>query len=355
MKKLLYILTGSVLSIGLVVVLFAFSNAITHKRNGFIRYFSDKAIEVKSMDLGYNSYYFAGYNSGKIFLGNYTVPLLLTSLDTLLSSKKAVAIKKQGPAPYQSMQMRIEGDNVFLVDGTLPAIYKGSIAHKKISGIWKGNVPFSHAVLVDSTHIAYISSDTINGESLLAELDFGNHPKETFAKGLLQKQIDGLFDSDGMLHYDPISKQAVFVYRYRNQFIVTDDKLRLKYRGKTIDTISKAQIKLGHIASRRETKMAAPPLTVNQNSTTYGNLLFVHSGLIGRFEDQKMWDQASIIDVYDLAKNTYISSFYIYDVEGEKLRSFFVRDNCVYFLFQSLECPEFALRYIRLFFTQPFF
>lgn len=106
--------------------------------------------------------------------------------------------------------------------------------------------------------------------------------------------------------------------------------MKVKYRGNTIDTISKAQISIAEVKSRGEKKMSKPPLIVNKGSAVDNGLLFVNAGIIGRYEPESMWNEASIIDVYSLKKRSYISSFYIYDVDGSKLRSFIVRGNKLY-------------------------
>ena len=56
---------------------------------------------------------------------------------------------------------------------------------------------------------------------------------------------------------------------------------------------------------------------------------------MGRYEPESMWNDASIIDVYNIKKRAYISSFYIYNVEKSKLRSFIVRGNKLYGLIGS--------------------
>src|SRR5690606_40092542 len=44
-------------------------------------------------------------------------------------------------------------------------------------------------------------------------------------------------------------------------------------------------------------------------------------------EPKSMWNQASIIDVYDYHKNEYLYSFYAYDHQKEKIREFVITDD----------------------------
>lgn len=79
-----------------------------------------------------------------------------------------------------------------------------------------------------------------------------------------------------------------------------------------------------------EKKLAGTPLVVNYNSSVYNGLLFVQSGLVGRFEDSKMWQQASVIDVYNIRNQSYIASFYVYHIDRKKLSRFFIQHNYLY-------------------------
>ncbi|UPT69973.1 MAG: hypothetical protein M0D53_12635 [Flavobacterium sp. JAD_PAG50586_2] len=155
-----------------------------------------------------------------------------------------------------------------------------------------------------------------------------NHIKQNPA--LLQKQIDGRFDTDGVLSYDGYTNQLVYIYYYRNQYIVADSKLNLIHRGNTIDTTTRAKIKVAFIKDRNEKKFSAPPMTVNKNAYAYKGLLFVNSALMGRYESEKMWKQASIVDVYDYKNRRYIVSFYVYNIDGERLADFAVQGNNFY-------------------------
>lgn len=321
----------SFFSIGIVALLFMLSEDIMHHRNNFVRRFPADATKFNEIDLKFSSYYFAGSTKDKIYLGNYTAPLLVTELDTVLQKRKEFKIHpNRTDFLFQSVQVRILSPYFYLIDGSVPVIFKGNIKDWNGYVKWNGATTFSHYQLIDSLTLAFRSNNTINSENILGTLHFGKEPKAHFNPNLLQKQIDGIFDVDGFLHYDKDLQKLVYIYLYRNQFIVADKMLNLGYRGKTIDTISKAQIKVVNVASRQERKLAAPPLIVNKTSAVCKNLLFVNSALLGKYEPEEMWKGASIIDIYNLNSNSYQGSFYIYNIKNEKLKNFFVRDNNFY-------------------------
>ena len=107
--------------------------------------------------------------------------------------------------------------------------------------------------------------------------------------------------------------------------------MQLITKGKTIDTVHKAEIKVAAL-STGDRQMAKPPLIINKTSTVYGNLLFIKSKRIGRYEDENMLKDTSILDVYNLNDGSYISSIYIYHVNGKEMTSFRVTANKIYAL-----------------------
>ena len=141
--------------------------------------------------------------------------------------------------------------------------------------------------------------------------------------------MDGIFDTDGILLYNSQIKKLQYVYYYRNQYLIFDDNMKLEKQGRTIDTVSKAKLKVVN-TSNGESILATPPLQINKNAATYFNLLFIQSERIGKFEDDEILKFATIIDVYDTATNEYLSSFYIYKIENLKLKSFTIYDGKVY-------------------------
>lgn len=326
--------TITIISSFSIALLYLISDDISRHHNSFIRQFFQSASLTKDIELTYNSYYLSGEENGTLFLGNTSNPLKIIIIDSTLTINKIKRITLTDTSlPFRSLSVKISTPYFYVIDGTVPCIFKGNITDWKASLLWKSNTYFSHPQIVDSTTIAF-RSQTNTGKSTVGLLNF-KADTAIYGRNILQPQIDGNFDSDGSLHYDPKTKQFAFLYRYRNQYIVADSMMHVKYRGNTIDTISKAQISIAEVKSRGEKKMSKPPLLVNKGSAVDNGLLFVNAGLVGRYEPESMWNDASIIDVYNLKKRSYISSFYIYNVDKSKLRSFMVRGNKLYGLIGS--------------------
>lgn len=328
-KTFLILLICMVCSIGFVTSLFLSSERGLHRDNSFIRrYPGHPAVKDKELDLTYNSYYIAGVDQGKIYLGNNTAPLHMVILDTALQNKetKQLAIDKDS-LPFKAIKLRVIPPYFFLTDGLISYIGKGNTTDWKAYEVPSKHNYFTKMEPIDSTTMVVRAVSSKTNGNVLGKISLLDSSKIEISHKLLQKQIDGIFDTDGVLLYNYQLQKLVYTYYYRNQYIVADNNLDLHLRGKTIDTISQAQIKVGTIASKHQSKMAAPALLVNKNSATYGPYLFINSKLVGRYEPIKTWDFTSIIDVYNIVENTYLFSFHVYDIGEDKLRSFKVFDD----------------------------
>lgn len=334
-QTLILVSVISLISITCVTVLYLMSENSIQYHNKFIRRLSHgPAIKTNQINLQYNSYYFAGIHHDTIYLGNNTAQLLITAVDTLFQSavKHKIELDKKDNQ-FSFLKLKVAPPYFYVYDGTIPGIYKGKTNTWKANFAAKPTEYFSLAEPTDTSALVVRTQQRISGESVLAKIHYGqNKSTTTLHKNLLQKQLDGVFDTDGHLLWSQDLKKIIYLYAYRNQFIVTDKNLNLTYRGNTIDTISKAKLDIVNIKSHNEKKLGKRPLVVNKNAAVYNNLLFVNSGIPGRYESLTMWKQASIIDVYNLSDKSYITSFYINDINSAKLKSFIVHKNQLYAL-----------------------
>lgn len=329
------LLLSVLLSSGMVVLLFLGSEEIMQHQNPFIRRYPHHPVTlVDTIDLKYNSYYFAGEGEGKIYLGNSTAPLSLLSVDTTQKQQKIRISLDQKIFSFKMPRIAVAAPYFHILDGSVPAIFSGS-TRNWIARLYQSKAPyFNLAAPIDSSSIVFRGISKITGYNTLGVFK-AKEPKTLMAPELLQKQIDGVFDTDGMLHYSAEIKKIVYLYAYRNQFIVADSNGLLSYRGNTIDTIARAQIKVAYLKEKTERTMAIPTLNVNKSSSVCRHLLFVNSNVPGRYEQKKVWKQASVIDLYDLNEKSYLFSFHIYGIENKKLRSFQVTPTHLYALIDT--------------------
>ena len=331
--KIYILLASFILSSTILILLFMASERRMHRENPFIRrYVPGAATKTAETSLQNPYYYIAGEANGKIYLANHKSPLYITEVDTTLTFKRQLKITlDRYDFPFHSAAVRIHTPYFFLYDGMVPVIYRGLLKDFNATIVHQGKEFFTGAVVIDTSRIAVRAQKQGTGENIMALLNFSKDQTLKKRPLVLQKQMDGFFDTSGTMNYSPEMDKMVYVYYFRNQYIVTDSNLQVDQRGKTIDTTSWAQLKIVKLSSSGDTKLAAPAVTINQNSTISGNLLFIHSGLFGQYEIPEVWDTASIVDVYDYTRQAYLLSFYVYDMpKGIKMKRFYANDRALY-------------------------
>lgn len=329
LKILVYITLLSVIGMAVLIVLFVLSENITRYHNKFVRRLSNTpATKLQTIALPFNSYYFAGADENTLYLGNTTSQLLLAEFDLKNKTlKESRMVLDNINLPFRSVSLRVQPPYCYAYDGMVPCIFRGKLKDCKAILYKSGSEYFSFAEPIDSISSAVRTQKRGSGESILGKVALTHEAPTLLNESLLQKQIDGVFDTDGMLLFNQQLNKIIYLYAYRNQYVVADKNLRLTFRGNTIDTITKAQIDIANIKNRKANKLARQPLLVNKAAATYDNLLFVNAGLPGQYESLEMWKRASIIDVYDIASNSYLESFYIFDINGKKVRNIIVNHD----------------------------
>lgn len=320
---------GTVLaSSAIVVLLFITSEHIMKRENPFVRRFLPHHIDkAEYLDLKVNSYYIAGLTNDTIYLGNYTAPLLVTAVPTNLSTKVEHQIKlDETQRSFRSLTIQVQNNDFFVSDGTVPIIYKGNIKNWTAAKYMEEKVYFSLLQPLEGQNLLFCSQLAGTGENILGRLTVGERTTFELYEDVLQKQIDGIFDTDGQLINDSKTNQGIYTYYYRNQYMVYQPNKNSFSKGKTIDTTTVAKIAVTTLANG-EKKMSAPPQKVNSKTYAYNGLLYIKSELMGKNEPRSMWTQSSIIDVYDYNKDEYKYSFYVYDNEKDKIKEFAINEN----------------------------
>jgi len=312
----------------IVVVLFLSSEHIMKKENPFVRRFLPHHIDkAEYLNLELNSYYIAGLTNDTIYLGNYTAPLLITAIPMDLSAKVEHQIKlEETKRSFRSLTVQIQNNDFYVSDGTIPIIYKGTTGNWQAKRFMETKIYFSLLQPIQTNEFLFRSQRASNGEHVLGKLTVKDTTRFELYDNALQKQIDGVFDTDGQLVTDTKTQQGIYTYYYRNQYLVYTPQNNAFTQGKTIDTTTLAKIAVTTLADGTK-KMGAPPQKVNSKTYAYSGLLYIKSELLGKNEPKSMWNQASIIDVYDYNKTEYSYSFYAYDHQKDKIKEFALNDH----------------------------
>jgi hypothetical protein len=337
-RKLIFqILLFSVLGVVSVIGLFLLSEDKIHFNNGFTRRIPHSPVKMlEGISLEHNSFYIAGYNPGKIYLGNASAPKYILEVDTSLTSKTAYRLDQNNyDFNFSSAQVRVKDGYYYFADGTLPVIYRGSIKDWKGEPIYNGSLTFSSFEVVDSSCFIVRSIDGRTGENTIDIIAIPHKKNVKKPTDILKKQIDGIFDTDGLLHYNSSLNSILYTYYYRNNYLLANQTLDSIVMGKTIDTLQQVDLKFAYLHGGREKKFATQPEKINTYATTAGNYLYIKSKRLGQYDRPEMLKEASLIDVYQLNNNSYQFSFYFYNYKGEEIKSFKVYDDLIVGLTQK--------------------
>jgi uncharacterized membrane protein YphA (DoxX/SURF4 family) len=321
----------SILGATTMAVLFVISEDMIHHRNNFTRRFPVHPAEfLRDFQLPSKTY-IAGASQGKVYIGDLRDPLKVLEFDQDLKSFTTQTITTNEPnRVFSKLRVIVKPPYFYLSDGFEAFTFRGSLADWKAK-IWIDKLAYYNSfVPIDSNQIAIRAISGDANESMIGVMKKAKSERVIFNKKLLDKQIDGFFDTDGKLLYNEKHRKIIYVYLYRNEYVMTDTTLQEKNIGNTIDTTSRAKIKVAYINRLKAKKIASPMRVVNKLSATEGDFLYINSKLIGQFEEKEMWDEASIIDVYNILDKAYLFSFYLYDKKGVKISEFVITNNKVY-------------------------
>lgn len=317
------------LAVGGVTTLFIMSENTIHERNNFVRRFPPNvAFKENEFDLKLNSYTIAGIDGSHIYLSNVTAPLHMKVLNHQLELLKTTQITiPDTDKLFRLPMVKVHTPDFYFIDGHIPTIMKGNTDDWEIQRTYPAHAFFSKISVIDSTRFVIGVRDSQSNEDELGVLIMKDSIQFKISPEVLEKQVDGVFDVDGTLLYNHQLDKIIYTYFYRNEFIVTDTNLKVEYNGQTIDTISRAQLDVQHLDSKEVKKFSKPPLVVNRQTATYGNYLFVQSGIMGLYEPESSWKRNSVVDVYDLINRTYVHSFYIPHKENKALTEFYIEGD----------------------------
>jgi hypothetical protein len=330
-RRMMMILLSVIASSGIVVLLFLRSEHIIKRENNFTRRFLlHPVLEDQSVTLDHEQYYFAGSDQSHIYLGNKHYPQTLVTIDhNLGGTKKLKMMPSDFKYTFRNLQVQVKGPYYYLYDGIVPVIYRGKLGNAAPKTISYGDAYFTQLVVLDSVRFALRTQSKADKMFTIAGLDLTRQRKVKLYPGILEKQVDGVFDSDGRLTSSGHSDTLVYAYTYRNTFLIMNNQFQLKRKLHTIDTTTVAKIRTGS-QSNGVHKLIAPPLKVNQNISANRNLAFIQSDLMGKHESVKSWENAKVIDIYRTDKQEYIGSFYIYNQGKNKLTDFIVTDQYLF-------------------------
>jgi hypothetical protein len=325
---LLSLFTGSVLTIG---GLYLYSLKGKNLKNGFLRLYPAHVLgKIIHRSLPNETLYIVGVASDKIFLGDYKNIQSLYQTDSNLSFFHTIPLGLPFLDEFLTSQSRImfESDQLYVIQQLTSTIYKTTLSTTPSIQTFMDspNISSTAAVPLSSTSFILRTYYDPLKQNILTKRTL-HKPYFQYATGTLQKQVDGIFCTDGALLLNKESKQVIYVYTYRNQFICLDSNLKVLYRARTIDTNTIAKIQVVEIKSQSQSTLSNPPITVNRLSYVSGNHLFINSALSADNEVVSNFNRYAVIDVYNSNDGSYQFSFYVARDHERPISSFMVWGN----------------------------
>lgn len=319
------------ISILFVAGWFAWSQKDTVRDHGFERKLNtDRISYVDAIALTKKAYYFAGHDEDTVYLGNYKSPteiikITLPTLDTTyiniqLESKDSIQL-------YRNYTVDVQPPYFYFMEGTIPFIKRGKLNHWQPKSFMYDSTYFISAVPIGEKKIALKSVSRKTKEYALG-LEQDIDPKIELRYDILEKQVDGVFCTEGQMIFSEDLSKLIYIYYYRNQFMVMDTEVRLQYRSNTIDTISQVQIEPVTTRGGSVRKLESPQFLVNRNAATKNQYLYIYATGMAKSDNYDDFKNASTIDIYDLQNaGEYSDSFRVPDYKNFKISDFLVTDN----------------------------
>lgn len=337
------------LSLVAIFTLFMISRKSITQNDGFFRLFPPhvlgkwKAFEVKSNML------MIGHSDKDIFLTQAGTPAKLFKYDveTNIIENLDLTLPERDSIAWGAIQFYTNSDGVYAFEGLTPTILFGDLADLTLKTTSRFQTKFTSCLPLSPTSYIFKSYYLKTQQNVLIKQSLSPTIDSTLSN-VLKKQVDGVFCTEGDLLFDPTSNSIIYVYRYRNEYLIFDTNLKPLGSGHTIDPIDKAQISVATYNKGEELHYAfsSPPLVVNKKSRVYNQRLFVHSNIKAKNEVAETFNSKSVIDVYSIPERRYLYSFYIPAYKELTAKDFTIAGNSLIVLYDgflldfSLSLPD---------------
>lgn len=337
-KKIFTIIVLFVVCIALTIALYTYSSRTTYIKNGFERsFFTNKLIYAGRANFDSDKYSIIDITPNFIYLFDTKMPYKL--LDISLDLKK----QTMRTIPFPIGIGKIEGRNkvalidstYFLLNGKTSTAYRISKDLKTKSKSLLDSLYFYQSTVVDSNKFIFVTIKQSAGQNkrIIEKKDWKGN---SLAHYSIDKQPDGIFSTDGLFSYDKRSNLLIYMFFYSGEFTCLDTNFNVIYKAKTVDTITHANISLQSLRTDFKGKTVnaittkTSPKVVNRRLAINNGKIFVQSYLKADNETMSEFKNSDVIDTYNIKDGSYLESFYLPRLQGQKLSEFKVYDNKIF-------------------------
>jgi hypothetical protein len=335
-KKLLFIgATLCILILGFFLYLFNTQN------NGFKRNWKDPELKLNKTMLFLNNIYFAVRPERAIWLKKRQQPLQLFLTDQTLNALKSVHLNT--PPGFNTAR-----HNYYF--NRLDTVLTAANEQSEITSVENGETLLFKFPTLKFDDPLLTSPGSVIVRVFKREKDkhFLELTKLDLKKIAITKSYripglkDDLFSADGQLQYDELQKRLYYMYYHKGVYDCLDTNLNVIYKGKTIDTVRNASLKIiSQKAYTRDGKpepkitLDQPGNLVNKYFSVYHKKIYLLSGL--RADNQSITEflNNSTIDVYATKNGTYLYSFMLPKFKDLLLRQFHIYDGQLFAIYDK--------------------
>lgn len=311
--------------------------------SGFDRIFVGMNINLESSSkFRDNQFGFLSEPDQNIWFYDYTKPLTIIKANYSLTELQEEKLKPTGNFSIPAWLVELDKiDSTIIANNQIGDIValSSKINHKyKLAGV---SIDIVKAISPNSVIGRGFTNTNGKHETQLIKIMLLQDAKIK-EKYTIPRQVDGMFDSDGMIYYDKLNSKIFYMFYHRGSFLCLDTNLNLKYKAKTVDTINTAKIKLVSSALKlpngktihKETP-TAPLNLVNRYFATDKKFIYINSGLEADNELDKYLSLYTPIDVYSIEDGSYLHSFYLPKYKGFKASQFKIKGNILIAIYRN--------------------
>jgi hypothetical protein len=319
-------------------MLYITANKFTTASSGIRRTIENGFLQLtQSAPRSNDIYRVIGTHENKIYFASTHYGVLYEGLNSITNLKKDsfVGLSQSNYVLYTPLY---DYPLVMFCIGNRKKIYTGDLRSQKIVD--------SAVVPLTFTRVSHVCSNIFDFRAFEKEMP----PNQIFIKVNLtnssfqkeehisERNNDAGISTDGLLNYDSNTSTLVYSYFYKSEVLLLDTNLHKIVQFHTIDSLNTTETRSGAVDTTKKylkyTNLT-PRYIHNAYSYVSNGKLYINSSLKADNEPSNIFDNNSVIDVYDINKRKYLYSFYVPYYDGEKMRDFAVFSGVLVALYKK--------------------
>lgn len=327
------------MAVAVIVALVIVSGNLNPAKNNFVRTFEHQPVNsISALKIDKTIRGFSGITSQSLYLETGD-PNIMFKADAALQKIKAVQFSIKESMALSSMFIsNIDSPFLYIAGGNIPVLIKADLNSDAVEYKDLPTKTFSRFVAISNSSFIFRMYKNLEGkwEQIFVKCSLFTNKQIEESKAL-DRNGDAGFTTDGLLHYDSLLHELIYVHYYNNEIICIDTNLNVLYTMHTIDknavpSMTANKFKAGETLEYTNTK---PVYDINMQSCVDDGLLYVNSNIKADNEDGGLFKRNAVIDVYSIANRKYKSSFYVPNLNNKRLQTFKVYKNHLYALYNN--------------------